>query len=147
MNCTNCGAPLPQGAGFCPTCGTSAFTYYSSAGTAPDAATAVSSPDGVPVLPPSTDYGSPPYGVAAPSLYRAPQAPLYDPYHAAPLTPAPPPPSRRGHRIALLAGAALLALLIVVGGLLVLLRPGATTSSPISPTRTPAQATATAVAQ
>ncbi len=149
MNCTNCGTPLPQGVAYCPTCGTRAPTYYSSAEAAPDAPTIASSSAGAASRLPPTDYGSPSYGVASPSPYRAPLATPYDPYNAPPLTPppSPPPPPRRGIRIALLVGAALLALIIVVGGVVVLLRPGARTSSPTSPTRSPAQATATAVAQ
>ena len=147
MNCTNCGAPLPQGADFCPTCGTSTSAYYSSAGAAPDAATVVSSPDSAPVPLPPTDYGRPPYGVAPPSPYSILPATPYDPYSTPPLTPPPPSPPRRGNRIGLLILAVLLTVIVVGGGVVVLLRPGARTSSPTSPTRTPAQATATAVAQ
>src|SRR5258708_3975858 len=154
MNCTNCGTSLPQGAGFCPTCGTLTSAYYSSAGAAPDAATVMSSPDSTPVPLPPPDYGRPPYGVVPPSPYSILPATPYDPYNTPPLTPPPPSPPRRGNRIGLLILAVLLAVIVGGGGVLVLLRPGARTSSPPSPTRTPApptrtpaQATATAVAQ
>ena len=142
MNCTHCGAPLPQGADFCPTCGTTTSAYYSSAGAAPDAATALSTPDGVPVPLPSTDYGRPPYGAAPPSPYNVLPATPYDPYSTPPLAPPPPSPTRRGNRIGLLILAVLLAVIVVGGGVVVLLRPG----TPASSTLSPAQVTATAQA-
>src|SRR5215472_8726214 len=146
MNCTHCGAPLPQEAGFCPTCGTSTSAYYSSAGTAPDAATALSSPEGVPVPRPPTDDGRPPYGVAPPSPYNILPATPYDPYSTPPLTPPPPSSPRQAKRIGLLIFAVLFAVIVVVGGVVVLLRPGTPGGSTLSPAQVTATAQAHAIA-
>ena len=151
MNCTNCGTPLPQGAIYCPTCGTLTPAYYSSAGSAPNAPTVQSSsyivtPPQSP--PPPTTYGSLPYQTTPRDPYGTPPPTPYDPYQSLSLTPPPPSIPPRSNRIGLIIGVILLILLLVSAGIVaLLLHPGArNASSTASPATTPVNTSATAPA-
>src|ERR1700737_3744514 len=106
MQCSSCGTELPLGVAYCPTCGAVTPYRVSESGISPYDLTSASSPSGTPLYappPPSTDYGSPPYGVAQQNPYQA-----LNPY-AAPPPPPPPPPHRHG-KFGLIIGVVVLVL-------------------------------------
>lgn len=80
MKCRSCGTELSGGVNFCPNCGAVTPNKVSKSGISPYDLTAV---------PPPTDYGSPPYGIAPQNPYE-PLNP-YDTPLQAPLPPPPPP--------------------------------------------------------
>lgn len=158
MNCSNCGSPIPAGAGYCPRCGALSTNPYAAGGVAPGDPTVASAPD-IPPPPPSTSYGepsygTPPYGVDTSNPYNTPSSP-YGPYTYAPPPSTQPPlpqpaPPRRGNR-ALLIVVPLLVVILVLGGVLALvLRAKSPGGSSPQTTPTPAlsasQLTATAQA-
>lgn len=100
MQCTRCGMQLPEGADYCPSCGSVTSSRISSSGVSPSDATVASSPE-----------------IAPPNPYEPP-----NPY-TAPAT-APPPPLLRRRGLSTAKGALLivLALLIVGAGGFLFLR-------------------------
>ncbi len=157
MNCSNCGSPIPAGAGYCPRCGALSTGPYASSGGTPNDLTVASAPD-IPPPPPSTSYGEPSYGMDAANPYDTPPSP-YGPYNyvppplsqpAPPTQPAPPAPRRRGNRTVLLVVVPLLVVILVLGGVLALvLRPkttGGSSQTATTPTLSASQMTATAQA-
>ena len=164
MNCSNCGSPIPAGAGFCPRCGALSTSPYASSGGTPYDPTAASAPEIAPPPPPTNygessygsgvanPYGEPSYGSNAANPYEAPSSP-YGPYSLTPpplSQPPPPAPRRRGNRTLLLVVVPLLVLILVLGGVLALvLRPKTSGGSPqvtATPALSAAQMTATAQA-
>src|SRR6266487_388076 len=120
MNCTSCGANLPQGAAQCPLCGNptpynvakpasspqydpTVVTPQPGPGNPPQIdPTIAASPYGGTPPPPSTAYGTPSYGTPPPppNLYNTPPATPY-PYNMPPqqqnLYGTPPPPQQGGY--------------------------------------------------
>ncbi len=143
MQCRNCGTQLSTGVAICPTCGTVTSDYVSGPAS-PYNPAAPANPYGVSQAPPSTAYGSQPYGApsdpysAYPSSpYNVPaQMPPSAPYPSyvapPPMQPLPPPsPQRRGPSVGIIIGVAVLILVLVGGAVFVLLqRAGSTNPSP-----------------
>jgi len=105
MNCSACGAHLPQEAANCPQCGAPTPYAYAHANIAPNDPTVVSSLNNDPTdaSPLYTDAQKPP-----PTMYGSPSYP--NPYDIAP----PPPSKRPANRIGLIVGAVLV--LFLIGG-------------------------------
>ncbi|HEY0755195.1 MAG TPA: zinc ribbon domain-containing protein [Ktedonobacteraceae bacterium] len=111
MQCSTCGTQLPQGAAYCPTCGSTTPYQLSSSEISPSDATMISS---------STQ--------SAPYSY-----PLPNPYDTPPFVPPPPPPPRQrrfsGFNIALLI---VILLLLIGGGGFLALHQGSPINQPSS---------------
>ena len=144
MQCSSCGNPLSPTATFCPVCGAATPYAVSPSGNPPYVSSAYdASPQAPP--PPSTDYGSPPYGLSEP-IYST-----FNPYEVVPPPPPPPPlppPPRRKSRLGLLIGTVVLVLILASVGVFAffqLAKTSRTTSVSSSPT-TSIQATPTVVA-
>lgn len=148
MTCSSCGAQLTPEMSHCPTCGLPTPYYYAASGGEPNAPTVWAHSSYVaPPPPPSTDYGSPLYGM-----------PLQNPYEL--LVPPPPPRHHVKTSFLLLIGALVAVLILTSTGMFLLLSRGAniplivkTFMSPTSPvtatastSNTPA-ATGTTVAE
>lgn len=89
MNCTNCGAPLPQGAATCPNCGASnpynisgPAAPYNPYGTPSQPQGQQNYPNAQSVPQPPTGYGPPqdPYSYPQSNPYGQPNTPPYPPY-------------------------------------------------------------------
>ncbi|MBE3559071.1 MAG: hypothetical protein IMW89_07585 [Ktedonobacteraceae bacterium] len=129
MNCHVCSTPLPEGAAFCPHCGTN-FYVPGSASHDPTARASYVAPPQQP--PPSaqfphTGYSSSPYEVPPsggynlnPDPYNAPSMPgIYssDPYTPLPRTPlATPIPQPQSRKSPLIISIVILAVAVVLGG-------------------------------
>ncbi len=129
MQCASCGNELSARDAYCSACG--AVTPYgiANSGISPNELTAASSSSGTPLQtasPPSTDYGSSPYGIPEQDayqplnpydLYSAPTVPPPPP-PPVPLSPRPPvspslPPPRRRTSVGLIVGVVVLVLVLV----------------------------------
>ncbi|GAC1349418.1 MAG: hypothetical protein NVSMB27_22390 [Ktedonobacteraceae bacterium] len=193
MNCTSCGANLPPGAPTCPLCHNPTPYNVPRSGSSPQIDPTVAAPQygnlpsgpgsspqidptvlstpygGTP--PPSTAYGSSPYGdyPAQPNPYNAPPPPQQNPYGAPPpqqypaygappippqqagygvsqqpgaMYSTPPPPKRRS-RVGLIIGIVLLVLLLACVGISVAVYQGL--KNGVNTVISSAQSTATAV--
>lgn len=133
MQCSTCGAQLPAGAAYCPTCGSVTPEQVSSSGVSPSGPTSV-----------YTSYGDSSFGEASQNPYAT-----ADPY-AAPLTAPPPPPVRRRRPPATMIAVliALVLLIIAAGGIFYfrIATSAGQTQSHASPTAPAQQATTTAQA-
>jgi hypothetical protein len=134
MECSSCKIQLPVGVAYCPNCGAVTPYNISEVGIAASDPTAASSSSGAPLhVPPSTDYGSPPYGVSQPSIYES-----FDPYH---ISLPPPPPPKRPVKTSLIIVAVVLVLILASMGVFALLVKGVKNNPPaIASTPTPATA-------
>jgi hypothetical protein len=143
MNCTSCGANLPQGAAQCQVCGNPTPYNVSRSASSPqydpNAAaqqpgsgnspqydpTVQAQPYGGTPPPPSTAYGAPPYGAPPPpppNAYNTPSGPPYS-YGAPPQqqnyygTPAPQQPPKRRSRLPMILGIIAIVLIVACAGI------------------------------